>query len=204
MRPCVIIFSLTMEITTEIIKELREKTGVSVMQCKKALEEAGGDLAKAEVILKKRSSEAAEKKAERSLAAGAIGSYVHDGGIGAMVLLSCETDFVAKNPEFISLARDVAMQVAATAPKYSTIDEVSEEAKRAATEVFQKEVAGKPAEMQEKILEGKMTSYFQDQVLLDQPFIKDEAKTIRTLLNEATQKFGERVEVSRFARLSAR
>lgn len=193
-----------MEITTEIIKELRDKTGVSVMQCKKALEEAGGDLAKAEVILKKRSSEAAEKKAERSLAAGAIGSYVHDGGIGAMALLSCETDFVAKNPEFVALARDVAMQVAATDPRYSTIDEVPEEARRAATEVFQKEVAGKPAEMQAKILEGKMTSYFQDQVLLDQPFIKDETKTMRTLLNEATQKFGERVEVSRFARLSAR
>ena len=104
-----------MEITTDIIKKLREMTGgVSVMQCKKALEEAGGDLAKAEVILKKHSAASAEKKAERTLKAGIIGSYTHDGVIGAMVVLSCETDFVAKNPEFGALARDIAMQVAAT------------------------------------------------------------------------------------------
>ena len=193
-----------MEITTTTIKELRDKTGVSVMQCKKALEEAGGDLAKAEVILKKHSAAAADKKADRSLAAGAIGSYIHDGAVGAMVLLSCETDFVAKNPEFIALARELAMQVAATAPAYVTTDEIAPEAREAATAVFRKEVADKPAEMQEKILEGKLGSYFRDQVLLEQPFIKDESKTVRALLNEATQKFGERVLVSRFARLSAR
>ncbi len=193
-----------MEITTTTIKELRDKTGVSVMQCKKALEEAGGDIAKAEVILKKHSAAAADKKADRSLAAGAIGSYIHDGVVGAMVLLSCETDFVAKNPEFIALARELAMQVAATAPAYVTTEEIAPEAKEAATAVFQKEVADKPAEMQEKILEGKLSSYFRDQVLLEQPFIKDESKTVRDLLNEATQKFGERVLVSRFARLSAR
>lgn len=193
-----------MEITTTTIKELRDKTGVSVMQCKKALEEAGGDIAKAEVILKKHSAAAADKKADRSLAAGAIGSYIHDGAVGAMVLLSCETDFVAKNPEFVALARELAMQVAATAPAYVTTDEIAPEAREAATAVFQKEVADKPVEMQGKILEGKLGSYFRDQVLLEQPFIKDENKTVRDLLNEATQKFGERVEVSRFARLSAR
>lgn len=193
-----------MEITTEIIKELREKTGVSVMQCKKALEEAGGDLAKAEVILKKRSSEAAEKKAERTLAAGAIGSYTHEGSIGAMVLLSSETDFVAKNPEFSALARELAMQVAATDPKYIIDTEVPSAEKNAAVAVFKKEMEGKPADMQEKILVGKMESYFRDQVLLDQFFIKDETKTVRDLLNEATQKFGERIEISRFARLSVR
>lgn len=179
-------------------------TGVSIMQCKKALEEAGGDLAKAEVILKKHSAASAEKKADRSLAAGAIGSYIHDGAVGAMVLLSCETDFVAKNPEFIALAREIAMQVAATGPAYTTTEEISPEAKEAATAVFEKEVVGKPAEMQAKILEGKLSSYFQDQVLLEQPFIKDETKKVRDLLNEATQKFGERVEVTRFARLSTR
>lgn len=193
-----------MEITTATIKELRDATGVSVMQCKKALEEAGGDLAKAEVILKKHSAASAEKKADRSLAAGAIGSYIHDGAVGAMVLLSSETDFVAKNPEFVALAREIAMQVAATAPVYTEMSEVPEEAKAAATEVFLKEVADKPAEMQEKILEGKMNSYFRDQVLLEQAFIKDESKTIQQLLNEATQKFGERVEITRFARISTR
>lgn len=193
-----------MEITTDSIKELREMTGVSVMQCKKALQEAGGDLAQAAVILKKRSAESAQKSAERTLAAGAIGSYTHDGNIGAMVLLSSETDFVAKNPEFGALAREVAMQVAATNPRYTSMDEIPEDAKQAATAVFQKEVADKPAEMRGKILEGKLSSYFRDQVLLEQPFIKDEAKTVRDLLNEATQKFGERVEISGFARLSTR
>jgi elongation factor Ts len=193
-----------MEITTDSIKELREMTGVSVMQCKKALEEAGGDLRKATVILKKHSAASAEKKAERSLAAGTIGTYMHDGAIGAMVVLSCETDFVAKNPEFGALARELAMQVAATNPAYTTTSEISDDAKQAATSVFQKEVADKPKAMQAKILEGKLASYFRDQVLLEQPFIKDESKTVHNLLNEATQKFGERVEISRFARLSVR
>ena len=193
-----------MEITIEIIKELREKTGVSVMQCKKALEEADGDLAKAEVILKKHSASSAEKKAERTLQAGIIGSYVHDGGIGAMVVLSCESDFVAKNPEFGTLARDIAMQVTATNPMYTVMLEISDEAKQAAVAVFEKEVAGKPKDMQAKILEGKLASHFRDHVLLDQPFIKDESTTVQGLLNEATQKFGERIEVSRFVRLSVR
>lgn len=193
-----------MEITTEIIKELREMTGVSVMQCKKALEEANGDISKAEVLLKKHSAASARKSAGRTLSAGAVGSYVHDGVIGSLVTLSCETDFVAKNQEFIALAREIAMQVAATDPKYKTIEEIPEEAKQAATAVFQKEVADKPKNMQSTILEGKLSSYFCDQVLLEQSFIKDENKTIRQILNEATQKFGERVEVSSFARLSAR
>jgi elongation factor Ts len=193
-----------MEITTESIKELREKTGVSVMQCKKALEEAGGDLSKAEVILKKHSTAAADKKADRELKAGTIGTYTHDGVIGAMVVLSSETDFVSKNPEFGALARELAMQVAATHPVYTTADEIPEEAKQAAISVFQKEAADKPAAMREKIIEGKLKSYFQDQVLLDQPFIKDETKTVRDLINEATQKFGERIEISQFARISVR
>jgi elongation factor Ts len=193
-----------MEITTDIVKELRDRTGVSVMQCKRALEEAEGDVAKAEVILKKRSGAAAEKKADRTLAAGAIGTYVHDGAIGAMVLLSCETDFVSKNPEFMALAREVAMQVAATNPKYRTVDEISSEAKTAAIAVFEGEMSGKPAEMREKIMEGKLSSYFSDQVLLDMPYIKDETKKVQELLNEATQKFGERVEITQFARFSAR
>lgn len=194
-----------MEITTDTIKQLREMTGgVSVMQCKKALEEADGDLEKAVVILKKHSAATAEKKSERELKAGIIGSYTHDGGIGAMVVLSCESDFVAKNPEFGALAREVAMQVAATSPAYTTTAEIAEEAKQAAIAVFEKEVADKPADMQAKILEGKLASYFRDQVLLEQPFIKDESKTMRSLLDEATQKFGERIEISRFARLSIR
>lgn len=193
-----------MEVSTDQLKELRERTGVSVMQCKKALEEAHGDLAQAEVILKKRSAASAEKKSDRELGAGAIGTYTHDGTIGAMVLLSCETDFVAKNPEFIALARELAMQVAATNPAYRLSEEISSEAREAAQAVFEKEVEGKPEDMKAKILEGKASAYFRDQVLMEQPFIKDESKTVRELVNEAVQKFGERVEITSFSRLSVR
>jgi len=193
-----------MEISTEIVKALRDKTGISVMQCRKALEEAGGDVEKAEVLLRKKSGAAADKKADRELGAGVVATYVHDGTIGAMVLLSCETDFVAKNPEFPALAREIAMQVAATNPEYLIDADIPEEKKAAALEVFQKEVEGKPEEMKAKILEGKLSSYFSTSVLMNQPSIKDESKTVRDMLAEATQKFGERVEISKFARFSAR
>lgn len=193
-----------MDISIDTVKELRDRTGVSIMQCRKALEEAAGDMEKAEVILRKRSGAAADKKSDRELGAGSIGSYIHDGVVGSMVLLSSETDFVARNAEFAALARDIAMHVAATNPTYLSDSDISADAKDAAHAVFLEEVKDKPVEMQEKILEGKMNSYFKDQVLLDQTFIKDESKTIRDLLNEATQKFGERVEVSKFVRFSAR
>ncbi len=193
-----------MEISLDIVKQLRDKTGVSIMQCRKALEEAEGDMDKAEVILKKRSGAAADKKADRELGAGAIGMYVHDGVVGAMVLLSSETDFVSKNEEFGELARAIAMHVAAVNPTYLSTEEISENAKQAALAIFTEEVKDKPEEMREKILDGKMASYFKDQVLLEQSYIKDDSKTIRDLLNEASQKFGERVEISKFARFSAR
>ncbi len=193
-----------MDISTDVVKALRDKTGVSVMQCRKALEEAGGDLEKAEVILRKKSGAAADKKADRELGAGAIGIYTHEGVIGAMVVLSCETDFVARNPEFPALARELAMQIAATNPTYASITEVPEETVAKAREVFTKELEGKPEDMKEKIMEGKLASYFADQVLLSQSYIKDESKTVKDLITEASQKFGERVEVTRFARFSVR
>lgn len=193
-----------MDISTDTVKTLRNATGVSVMQCRRALEEAGGDMKKAEVILRKKSGATADKKADRTLGAGTVGSYVHDGTIGAMVLLSCETDFVAKNPEFVALARELAMHVAASAPEYRTVAEIPSEVKDAALSVFEKEAADKPPEMKEKILEGKLAAYFADQVLLEQRYIKDETKKVGDLIAEATQKFGERIELSRFARFSAR
>src|SRR3989344_9457276 len=186
-----------MEIHTDTVKELRDRTGVSVMQCRRALEEAGGDVAKAEIILRKRSGAAADKKADRTLGAGAIGTYVHDGAIGAIVLLSSETDFVSKNPEFGALARELAMQVAATNPTYLSEADIPEDAKRSATAVFEAEVEGKSAPMKEKILAGKLSAYFRDQVLLNQLYIKDEGRTVHDLITEATQKFGERIELSR-------
>ncbi|MEK7080077.1 MAG: elongation factor Ts [Patescibacteria group bacterium] len=193
-----------MEISIDIVKELRERTGLSIMQCKKALEETEGDIEKAEVVLKKRSGAAAEKKSDRELGAGAVASYVHDGTIGAMVLLSCETDFVARNPEFPALAREIALQISATNPTYLSDEDIKPEARAAAEAIFREEVKDKPADMQEKIFDGKMASYFKDQVLLNQSYIKDESKTIRDLVTEASQKFGERVEITKFARFSAR
>lgn len=193
-----------MDISTDILKELRDRTGVSIMQCKKALEEAEGDIEKAEVILRKRSGAAADKKSDRELGAGAIGSYVHGGEIGAMVLLSSETDFVARNEEFALLARELAMQVAASNPTYLTEEDIAPEALEAAKAVFKEEVKDKPADMQEKILAGKMDSYFKDQVLMNQTYIKDDGKAVKDLITEATQKFGERIVISKFARFSAR
>ena len=163
-----------MEISSADIKALRDQTGISVMQCKKALEEAGGDMEKALIILKKKRSEAAEKKSDRELGAGAVGAYVHNTKeVAALVLLSCETDFVSKNEEFVALANEIAMHVAAMNPKYISRDEVNETAIEKAKEVFAEEVKDKPAEMQEKIMEGKLSSYFKDQILLEQPFVKN-------------------------------
>jgi elongation factor Ts len=194
-----------MEITSTQLKELREKTGISVMQCKKALEEAGGDMEKAVIILKKKRSEAAEKKSDRKLGAGAIGSYVHNTNeVAAIILLASETDFVSKNSEFIALAKDIAMHVAATDPKYISKDEVPEEAINKAKEVFVAEIAGKPAEMQEKIMEGKLSSYFKDQILLEQDFIKNPEITIKEMVSGAVQKFGENVSIVQISRISVK
>lgn len=192
-----------MAITTEQIKELRDTTGVSVMQCKKALEEAGGDMDKAKVILAKLSARAAEKKADRSLGAGTVAAYIHAGGaVGSMVELSCETDFVSKNEEYKELAREIAMQVAAMAPQYISREEVTEDEVAKAKEVFKEEIADKPADMQEKILEGKMDNYLKEKVLLEQAYIKDDKKTINDLLQEGTQKFGEKIAISNIARFA--
>lgn len=190
-------------ITTEQVKELRDQTGISVMQCKKALEEAGGDTAKALVILRKKSGELAAKKSDRTFGAGIVQAYVHSTGrVCAMVELVCETDFVSGNEEFKALARDIAMHVTATNPKFLSKDEITEDAKNTAKEVFMKEVEGKPKEMQEKILEGKLATYFGDMVLLNQPFIKNPDLTIEALILSAGQKFGEKIAIARFSRFA--
>lgn len=194
-----------MEITSAQLKELRDLTGISVMQCKKALEEAGGDMAKAKIILQKKGGELAQKKSDRALGAGTIGSYVHSTGeVASLVVLSCETDFVSKNAEFAALAREIAMHVAAQAPLYISRAEVDEEALTKAREVFQEEVKDKPAEMQEKILQGKLDAYFKDRILLEQPFIKNPEITIEGMINGAVQKFGEHISISRIERLSVK
>jgi elongation factor Ts len=192
-----------MAITTEQIKELRNITGVSIMQCKKALEEAEGDMEKAQILLRKLSKKAADKKADRELGAGAVASYIHgEGAVGSLVELLCETDFVSKNEGFQELAKEIAMHVAASAPEFVRESEIAEEDTVKAKELFTEEVADKPAEMQEQIIEGKLAAYFADKTLMKQPYIKSPDKTVEQLIEEAIQKFGEKVEIGRISRFS--
>jgi elongation factor Ts len=191
----------TKTITTEQVKELRDATGISVMQCKKALEEAGGDREKALVILRKKSGEISSKKGDRTFGAGTIQAYIHaTGSVGAIVELNCETDFVSKNEEFQALARDIAMHITATNPKFIRKEDVTEADQKTAKEVFEAEVKDKPAAMRAKILEGKLNTYFSEMVLLNQPFIKNPELTIQELIDAAVQKFGEKTAVGRFKR----
>ena len=193
-----------MTITTNQIKDLRDQTGVSVMQCKKALEEAGGDMEKATIILRKISKQSADKKADRTLGAGAVASYIHsNSSVGAMVELLCETDFVANNEDFKALARDIAMHITAQAPEYLSVENIKEEDKTKAKEIFEKDMDNdKPKEIRDKIMEGKLAAYFGEKVLLEQAFIKNHVITIRNLVEQANQKCGERTEIGRFIRFS--
>lgn len=193
-------------ITTEQIKELRDLTGISVMQCKKALEESDGDKGKAILILKKKSRDIADKKSGRTLGAGTISAYIHAGGnVGVMVEMLSETDFVAKNEDFKKIAYDIAMHIAASNPEYLSKEDISEEAVSATREILIKEIdpeGKKDKAMREKILQGKLDAYFSERVLLSQPFIKNSDITIAGLLDEAVQKFGEKIEISRFVRFA--
>jgi len=190
---------------SDALKTLRDETGVSIMQCKRALEEAGGDIEKAKVILRKASSAIASKKADRELGAGVAAAYTHAGGtvVGAVVL-SCETDFVSKNEEFSKLAYEIAMHVAAMNPLFRSREDVKESDIRAAQEVFADEVKNVPESAREKALQGKLDGYLAERVLLDQPFVRDQSLTIRELIDSYVQKFGEKIEVTRFERLSVR
>lgn len=194
-----------MVITTDIVKQLRDETGVSVMQCKKALEEAGGDVEKAKVILRKISASIASSKADRTLGAGVAAAYTHAGGsvVGAVVL-ACETDFVSKNQEFQKLAYDIAMHVAAMNPTFGSRDDATEQDLKAARAVFEGEASKVPEAVRTKVVEGKVDSYLKERVLLEQPFVKDSTITVRGLLDSAIQKFGEKVEIVRFERLSVK
>lgn len=189
----------------ELLKKLRDETGVSIMQCKKALEEAGGDIEKAKVLLRKQSSAIASKKADRTLGAGIAAAYTHAGGsvVGAVVL-ACETDFVSKNEEFSKLAYDIAMHVAAMNPQFISRSDVKENDLKAAREVFAEEAAKVPEAARAKAIEGKVDSYLRERVLLEQPYVKDPSLTIRQLIESGVQKFGEKIELVRFERLSVR
>lgn len=185
----------------EQVKELRETTGISIMQCKKALEDAGGDMNKALVLLQKKGAEIAAKKAERTLKSARIVSYIHGAGsVGVMLELCSESDFVSKHEDFAALGKDIAMQIAATNPAFIKKEEVPQEEKDKVLSVFADEVKGKPEAMKEKILNGKLDAFFKERILLEQDFIKDPNLTVKTLIDNAIQKFGEKIEIARFVR----
>ena len=192
-----------MEIKMDQVKELREKTGISIMQCKKALEDSGGDMGKAEILLQKKGAETAAKKAERTLKSSRIVSYIHGTGtVGVMLELCSESDFVSKHEDFQKLAYDIAMQIAATNPSFVKKDDVPEEEKNKVLEAFADEVKDKPEAMKEKILNGKLDSFFKERILIEQDFIKDPSVTINILIQGAIQKFGEKIEIGKFVRYS--
>jgi elongation factor Ts len=192
-----------MEITTATIKQLRDRTGVSIMQCKKALEETGGDMDKAVMLLQKKSAGIAEKKKDRILKAGVIEAYVHSTRqVASMVELLCESDFVANNEEFRKIARDIAMHASATNPQFLKLEDIDENSMAMAKEMLEKEIGDKPADIKAKIMEGKLDAYWSERVLLEQAFIKNPDLKIKDLITGAVQKFGEKMELSRFVRLS--
>ncbi|QYR19743.1 translation elongation factor Ts [Paenibacillus sp. sptzw28] len=192
-----------MAVNASAVKELREKTGAGMLDCKKALEEANGDLAKATDLLREKGLAAAANKAGRIATEGVVESYIHAGGrIGVLVEINCETDFVGKTDQFREFARDIAMQIAAANPKFVSREEVSQEELDKEREILKAQALneGKPANIVEKMVEGRLGKYYEEFCLLEQPFIKDQDKTIATLLKEKISTIGENISIRRFVR----
>jgi elongation factor Ts len=190
-------------VTSEQVKRLRQATGVGMMDCKKALEESGGDMEKAIKLLRERGAAMAERRADRATKQGVVEAYIHTGGrIGAMVELNCESDFVAKTEDFRTLARDIAMQVAAMNPRVIAREELKKELVEKEKEIYlnQARNEGKDAATAEKIAQDRVEKFIQENVLLEQTFIRDSGKTIRDLIHEAVGRMGENITVRRFAR----
>jgi len=193
-----------MSVSAQQVKELRNKTGIGFMDCKKALNECGGDLEKAVEYLRKKGLATAAKKAGRTAGQGLVASYIHGNGkIGVLLEVNCETDFVARTTDFQELAKDIAMQIAASNPSYITREEISSELIEEEIEIVKAQLGdtNKPEKILEKIIEGKMEKSFYTKVsLLDQPFIKDDSKSVKTVIMDAISKLGENIVVSRFVR----
>ncbi len=190
-------------VTKEDIKALRDQTGISFMQCRKALEESEGDMEKALLVLQKASGKAALKKADRELGAGVVSSYIHSNKqVGVLVELNCETDFVAKNEEFIKLADDIAMHAAAMSPAFISQEEITEDDRQKMMEVLKAEEANMETSEgeQTKTLEEKLDDYFTSRTLLDQAYVKNPEQTVGQLIQSAIQKIGEKIEIGRMVR----
>ena len=186
---------------TDAIKKLREKTNAGMVACQKALQESGGDIDKAVEVLRKQGAALASKKIGRAAKEGRIESYIHLGGkIGVLVEINCESDFVARNDDFKTFVRDVAMQVAASNPMYVRKEDVPQDAVRKETDIIKAQLAGKPAAAADKIVEGKLAKFYEDACLMEQPFIKDQALKIKDILTSMIAKIGENIIIKRFVR----
>jgi elongation factor Ts len=197
------IMSDTPKIDAKLVKELREKSGAPMGDCKKALEEAKGNMEDAFVVLRKRGMASAAKKASRTTNEGAVGTYIHAGGkIGVLLELNCESDFVARTEDFQELLRDIAMHIAAVDPRFVSREDVTEADLEREKDVYRAQAAatGKPANIIEKMLEGKLAKFYEEFCLLDQPFIKEASQTIAQLIASKVAKLGENISVRRFAR----
>ncbi|MBA9086100.1 elongation factor Ts [Fontibacillus solani] len=192
-----------MAVDAKAVKELREKTGAGMLDCKKALEEANGDLTKATELLREKGLAAAANKAGRIATEGVVESYIHAGGrIGVLVEINCETDFVAKTDQFKEFARDIAMHIAASSPRYVRREEVPQEDVEKEKEILKAQALneGKPEKIVEKMVEGRIGKYYEEFCLLEQSFVKDPDKTISHLLNEKISTIGENISIRRFVR----
>jgi elongation factor Ts len=190
-------------ISAAMVKELREKSGAGMMDCKKALIESNGDIEKAVEYLRKKGIATAQKRSGRSLSEGTIQTYIHMGGkLGVMVEVGCETDFVAKNEDFIAFAKNIAMHVAAINPMGIKAEDVPEETINKELEIYKSQALemGKPENIVEKIAEGKINKFYKDNCLMQQPYVKDPDKTVTDLLNELIAKIGENISIKRFVR----
>src|SRR5580698_5618978 len=192
-----------MEISAQLVKQLRERTGAGMMECKKALVEAKGELGEAEVVLRKQGIASASKKASRSTKQGVIGTYIHPGAqLGVMIEVNCESDFVARTEDFLALVHDLAMQVAAADPQFLRKEDVTEAALAKERDIHRARALseGKPEKMLDKITEGRMAKYYEEVCLYEQPFIKENTTTVSDLIKSKIAKLGENIAVSRFVR----
>lgn len=192
-----------MEITAGKVKELRERTGIGMMECKGALSESCGDMDKAIEILRKKGHARAQAKANRAANQGLISSYIHlNGRIGVLVEVNCESDFVARNSDFQELVKEIAMQIAAAKPRFISSNDVPEDVVAAEKEIIKAQIGDmkKPPEIMEKIVQGKLGKFFEEICLLDQPYIRDDKVKVRDLISQAIAKIGENIKVGRFAR----
>lgn len=189
-------------ISADLVKELREKTGVGMMECKKALSETNGDCDKALDLLRQKGLASAQKKAGRTASEGLIESYIHMGKIGTLIEVNCETDFVARTDDFKELARDIAMHIAATNPLYLSREDVPQDVLEHEKEIYRSQVTNKPPQVVEKIIEGKLEKFYTDMCLLEQIFVKDadQKKKVKDIVTDKIAKLGENIIVRRFAR----